>query len=57
MTLKKIGKSAITAHSSDGTLSKTTYANGVCVYVNYSDKQISVDGVTVNAEDFTVTGG
>ena len=55
--LKKIGKSAITAHSSDGTLSKTTYANGVCVYVNYSDKQISVDGVTVNAEDFTVTGG
>lgn len=33
---------------------KTVYANGVAVYVNYSDKEQTADGITVKAEDYAV---
>lgn len=35
-------------------LQKTTYENGISVYVNYTDKEILQDGVTVAAFDFEV---
>lgn len=55
---EKIAGKAIVDHTyvSD-TLSKTVYENGITVYVNYSDAQLSVDGATVEALDYTVIGG
>lgn len=35
-------------------LQKTTFENGISVYVNYTDKEISQDGVTVASLDFEV---
>jgi hypothetical protein len=35
----------------------TTYENGKRVYVNYSEKQETVDGVAIPAKGFTVEGG
>ena len=35
----------------------TTYSNGVKVYVNYGNEAVTVNGVLINAEDFTVVGG
>ncbi len=37
-------------------LGKSTYSNGVEIYVNYGDKSVSIDGITVNAYDFIKRG-
>ena len=51
----KIWDQEITDHALVGDdLFKTVYANGVTVYVNYSDKEQTVDGVTVKAENYAV---
>ena len=52
--LERVQNSRITAHSSNGSLSKTVYSNGVSVYVNYTDSEITADGVIVPPMDFTV---
>lgn len=52
--LKAVGKSKIVSHSSDGRLSKTEYSNGVSVYVNYTDSEITADGINIAPMDFTV---
>ena len=36
---------------------KTEFDNGVKVYVNYGDKPITVDGKTINSQDYLWTGG
>lgn len=33
---------------------KVTYDNGVMIYVNRTDSDVTVDGITVNANDYTV---
>ena len=33
---------------------KITYSNGAVIYVNYTNKDVTVDGVTVSAENFFV---
>ena len=38
-------------------LKVTTFTNGVKVYVNYSDSDMTYDGVKIAATDFTVVGG
>lgn len=51
----KIWDQTITEHACVGEdLFKTVYSNGVTVYVNYSDKEQTVDGVTVKAVDYAV---
>lgn len=36
---------------------KVTYANGISIYVNYSDVDYKVDGITVAAKNYAVEGG
>lgn len=36
-------------------VAKVTYDNGVVVYVNYSDKAVSIDGITVDALSYSVS--
>lgn len=51
----KVWDQTITDHARVGEdVFKTVYANGVSVYVNYSDKDQTVDGVTVKAENYVV---
>ena len=52
--LKAVGKSKIISHGSNGKLSKTEYSNGVSVYVNYTDSEITADGINIAPMDFTV---
>ena len=35
-------------------LVKVTYDNGVTIYINYSDKALSTDGITVEASDYVI---
>ncbi len=35
----------------------TGYANGINIYVNYNSYEVSVDGITVDARSYKVTGG
>ena len=37
-------------------VSVTTYSNGVKIYVNHTDKEHSVDGVTVAAKSYVIGG-
>lgn len=37
------------------TLTKTVYANGVAVYVNYSDEDVEAEGVNIKAKAFAFT--
>ena len=34
-----------------------TYDNGSSVYVNYTDAEVTVDGITIGAKDYTVKRG
>lgn len=36
---------------------KVTYSNGEAVYVNYNEEAVTVDGVTIEAEDYVVKKG
>lgn len=38
----------------DSNVSITTYSNGVKVYVNFSDVDVTVDGMTIEAESYSV---
>lgn len=40
-----------------GNLFKTSYSNGAVVYTNYNDSPITIDGITIQANDFSVKGG
>lgn len=52
------GGSAMTAHEIlAADVVKVTYENGTAVYVNYSKKDVTFDGVTVPALSYLVEGG
>ncbi|MBQ6848184.1 MAG: hypothetical protein IJO62_04655 [Clostridia bacterium] len=54
---KKISGSSIINHTRiSGDLAKTEWSNDVTVYVNYSDTPQVIDGVTIEAESFSVVG-
>lgn len=53
--LTSVADKSITAHSVlNGGVTKTVFEGGKTVYVNYGDKQIVADGVTVPAKNFVV---
>ncbi|CAM4223815.1 hypothetical protein FHS16_000486 [Paenibacillus endophyticus] len=55
--LKNVENEQIIAHEKLGDgLFKTVYESGIFVIVNYTDKQATVEGITLNAESY-VTGG
>ena len=36
---------------------RTTFSNGVAVYVNYLDREVTADGIAVPAKDFVYKEG
>ncbi len=51
----KIGDSVVVAHEKvDGSVSITTYSNGVKVYVNFAEKPMIVEGITLEALSYKV---
>ena len=53
-----VGSSAIADYEIvNAEVKVTTFENGAKVYVNYSDADVEVGGVTVKANDFKVVGG
>lgn len=56
--LQDVAAATITAHEClCKDVYKTTYSNGSVVYVNYSNKAVTVEGMTVPAKDFVYLGG
>ncbi len=53
--LGKVSGENITEHEivQEG-VKKITYSNGAVIYVNYTNKDVTVDGITVSAENFFV---
>lgn len=50
---EKVGDSCIINHEIlDNGLVKVTYDNGISVYVNYTDSELSADGITVDAMSY-----
>lgn len=56
--LKDVSSSEIIAHEKlSDTLYCTKYANGINIYVNYGESDVTVNDITVKAMDFCVVGG
>lgn len=56
--LKNVSGALITEHYiTDDNLTKTVFDNGVTVYVNYSEKEVKYEGVTVPALEFVMVEG
>lgn len=51
---QKTGDSTIVGHTREGAVSKTTYSNGVVVYVNHGDVSVVFDGQTIAPYDYLV---
>lgn len=54
--LYEVAKGGIVAHTSDGNVAISTYANGAKVIVNYTDTEVNVEGVRVAGNSFAVKG-
>lgn len=53
--LSKVSGETIVKHEIvEAGVKKITYSNGTVIYVNYTSKDVKVDGVTVSAENFYV---
>ena len=51
----KVGDSVITNHESlESGVHKVTYENGVVIYVNYTNNEVTVDGVSIGAMSYKV---
>lgn len=50
--LEAVKGSVITEHSVNGDYTKTVFDNGVCVYVNYGNTDINVDGLSLKGRSF-----
>jgi len=50
--LNGLEKVAISKHEIIGDLRKVTYENGTVIYVNYGNKVVDIDGVTVSAKSY-----
>ncbi len=56
--LKAVGGAAMTDHAKlDGGVARTTYSNGVTIYVNRGAEDAEADGQTVPALSYLVVGG
>lgn len=56
--LEKIKNQQMVGHTElQPGLFKTTYQNGVHVYVNYNTESVAAEGLTVGAQSYAVTGG
>ncbi len=56
--LKLVAGAEITGHKKlQEDVYRTTFANGVAVYVNYLDREVTADGITVPAKDFVYKEG
>lgn len=54
----KVRDSFIIKHTAyDNGIKKTEFANGTTVYVNYTEKELSADGITVSAKSYKVREG
>lgn len=51
-----MGAEMIRHEALENGLRKVTYDNGVCIYVNYTDKDIEQDGILVPAKDYEIGG-
>lgn len=57
-SLKYVSGANITGHEIAITgITKTTYSNGVVIYVNRTDSDYTMDGVTILAKDYVMKGG
>ena len=54
--LRNVTNASIVKHEIDGELRAVTFSNGVVVYVNYSDYEGTINGVTVPAKSFRTEG-
>lgn len=55
---RKIYDQSIIEHTSiSETLVKTVFENGISVYVNYSDEDVTVDGIAVKKQSFSYSEG
>ena len=52
----KTNGAAIINHTNENGLAVTEYENGVKVYVNYNETDVSIDGNTVNSMNFLIVG-
>ncbi len=50
------GAEMILHEAPESELRKVTYDNGVVIYINYSDRDITADGVVVPANDYAIGG-
>ncbi len=56
--LKLVAEAEITGHKKlQEDVYRTTFSNGVAVYVNYLDREVTADGITVPAKDFVYKEG
>lgn len=56
--LKLVAGAEITGHKKlQEDVYRTTFSNGVAVYVNYLDREVTADGITVPAKDFVYKEG
>ncbi len=51
------GENIVNHEKLDSDVSITTYSNGVKVYVNFSDVDVTVDGMTIEAESYKCKAG
>lgn len=55
--LKELDDSKISTYEQNGSVSKTVFDNGVCVFVNYSDKEVQTEIGTVPAYSYSYGKG
>lgn len=51
-----MGAEMVAHEALENGLRKVTYSNGVCIYVNYTEKDITQDGIVVPARDYEIGG-
>ena len=54
---KNLYNKKIVSHSREKNVSKTEFDNGTIIYVNRNQKSVEIDGITVKANSYAVSGG
>ena len=54
--LSRVNGATIVKHESENGVAKVTYSNGVIIYVNHNDSQVTVDGIAISANSYEVGG-
>ncbi len=55
--LKAVWNQKIARHEEIGGLTVITYENGACIYINYTEETVEMDGISVPAMDYSVVKG